>query len=89
MPTFDSQRLWPTVVAVGVLGIGGFVYAAIGYVERTSDAAFAEFMVATASPTSNADFPGEASPPAQQPQRGRTGCPVGKRELPTQLIPLR
>ena len=38
MPTFDSQRLWPAVVAVGVLGIGGFVYAAIGYVERTSDA---------------------------------------------------
>ena len=47
MPTFDSQRLWPAVVAVGVLGIGGFVYAAIGYVERTSDAAFAEFLVAT------------------------------------------
>jgi hypothetical protein len=53
MPTFVSQRLWPAVVAVGVLGIGGFVYAAIGYVERTSDAAFAEFLVATASPTSN------------------------------------
>jgi len=84
MPTFDSQRLWPTVVAVGVLGISGFIYAAIGYIERTSDAAFAEFVVATASPQS-----GETSPPAQQPQQGRTGCPVGKRELPTQLMPLR
>jgi hypothetical protein len=83
MPTFDSQRLWPAVVAVGVLGIGGFVYAAIGYVERTSDAAFAEFLVATASPTSN------PAPLAQQPQQGGTGCPVGKRKLPTQLIPLR
>lgn len=89
MPAFDSQRLWPAVVAVGVLGIGGVVYAAIGFVERTSDAAFAEFMVATASPTSNADHPGETSPPAQQSQQGRTGCPVGKRELPTQLIPAR
>ena len=89
MPTFDSQRLWPAVVAVGVLGIGGFVYAAIGYVERTSDAAFAEFMVATASPTSNPDHSGETSPPALQPQQGRPGCPAGKRELPTQLIPLR
>jgi hypothetical protein len=89
MPTFVSQRLWPAVVAVGVLGIGGFVYAAIGYVERTSDAAFAEFLVATASPTSNPDQSGETSPPAQQPQQGRTGCPAGKRELPTQLIPLR
>ena len=88
MPTFDSQRLWPAVVAVGVLGIGGFVYAAIGYVERTSDAAFAEFLVATAA-TSNPDHSGETSPPAQRSQQGRTGCPVGKRELPTQLIPLR
>jgi len=89
MPTFDRQRLWPAVVAVGVLGVSGFVYAAIGYVERTSDAAFAEFMVATASPTSNPDQSGETSLPAQRPQQGRTGCPAGKRELPTQLIPLR
>ena len=89
MSTFDSRRLWPAVVVVGLLVVGGFVYAAIGYVERTSDAAFAEFMVATASPPSPPDQFGEAIAPAQQPQHGRTGCPVGKRELPTQLIPIR
>lgn len=89
MPAIDSRRLWPTVVAVGVLVSAGFVYAAIGYVERSSDRAFAEFVVATASPISNSDHSGETSTPAQQPQQGRTGCPLGARELPTQLIPLR
>src|SRR6476620_1373139 len=63
MPTFYIPRFWPAVVAVGVLGIGGFVNAAIGYVERTSDAAFPE-LVATASPTSNPALgdPDSASP---------------------------
>ena len=90
MSTFDSRRLWPAVVAVGLLVVGGSVYAASGYVERSSDAAFARFMGATASPTSHSAQSGEASAPAQQTtQQGRTGCPVGKRELPSQLIPFR
>jgi hypothetical protein len=89
MSTFDSRRLWPAVVALGLLVVGGSVYAAIGYVERSSDAAFAKFMVATASPTSHSEQSGESLAPAQQTQQGRTGCPVGKRELPSQLIPFR
>jgi hypothetical protein len=40
----------------------------------------AEFMRAASAP---------ASAPDQPNARGKTGCPVGKRELPTQLIPLR
>lgn len=68
MPTFDSQRYWPAVVAVGVLGIGGFVYAAIGYVERTSDAAFARFFV-RGRIANLPIIPERTSPPAQQPQQ--------------------
>jgi len=66
-----------TVVALG--------FAVVGYVEWSSDKSAAEFMRATSA--SLPDRSNEASTLVQSPT-GRTGCPQGKRKLPTQLTPL-
>ena len=63
-------------VVVGLLAFVGISVAAVGYVERSSDAAFARFMSAT-----------EPSDRGHSNANGKTGCPVGKKELPTRLIP--
>ena len=73
-----------TVVG-GLLAFVGISVAAVGYVERSSDAAFAEFMSANELSVSEVDRSEEPLAPVQS-QNGRTGCPVGKKELPTQLI---
>ena len=44
------------------------------------DAAFEEFLTATTSSASDAEEPDTKS---------KSGCPIGKKELPTKLIPLR
>jgi hypothetical protein len=66
-----------TTVAVGLLTLIALAFAVSAYVSWSSDAAWNEFMK-TASAS-------ESSTPAQQ---GPTGCPVGKRKLPTQITPL-
>jgi hypothetical protein len=66
-------------VVVGLLALIGTSFAAVGYVERSSSAAFAEFMTANTSQASELDHSGA---------NGKRGCPVGKRELPTQITPL-
>ena len=88
MPLFDSRGLGPTVVVVELLAVVALVFAVVGWIERSSDAAFAEFMSANESPVSKVDHSEEPLAPVQS-QNGRTGCPVGKKELPTQLIPFR
>lgn len=63
-------------MAVELLTVVALGFAVVGYVEWSSDAAWNEFMK-TASAT-------ESSTPVQQ---GPTGCPVGKKKLPTQINP--
>jgi len=83
---FSTQFAWRgtgTIVAVELLTVVALGFAVVGYVEWSSDTAVSEFM-RTAS-ASDLDHSNESSPPVQQ---GPTGCPVGKRKLPTQVIPL-
>jgi hypothetical protein len=61
---------------VNVLDGGALAFAGVGYVERSSDDALAEFMTAAS-----------ASGPSKPVQQGPTGCSVGKKKLPTQIVP--
>jgi glucose-6-phosphate dehydrogenase assembly protein OpcA len=76
MQILDSRTA--ITVAIGLFTAVAVATAAIGYVEQSSDAALAEFIRAANEP---------ASEHAQPVAKGKTGCPVAKRELPTQLIP--
>ena len=71
-----------TTAAVGLLTAIALAFAASAYSNRSWDAAWDEFMSATSA--SDQDRPNKSSTD----QQGATGCPVGKRKLPTQLKPL-
>jgi len=74
MPLFDSPL---TAVGVALPVVVALAFVVPRYVEWSSDTALAEFMGAakvSASDHSNA--------------KGKTGCPVGKKKLPTTLSPL-
>ena len=71
-----------TTAAVGLLTAIALAFAASAYSNRSSDAAWDEFMSATSAP--DQDRPNGSSTV----QQGPTGCPAGKRKLPTQLKPL-
>ena len=76
MQLFDRRGI-VTTVGGALLTVVALTFAVPGYVEWSSDTALAEFMGAakvSASDQSNA--------------KGKTGCPVGKKELPTTLSPL-
>jgi hypothetical protein len=86
MPLFSTQFGWRgtgTTVALELLTVVALGFAVVGYVEWSSDTAVAEFM-RTAS-ASDQDHTNESSTPVRQ---GQTGCPVGKRKLPTQITPV-
>ena len=90
MPLLNSQIHWRgigTTVAVVLLTLLALAFAVVGYVEWSSNAAVAEFMSATASSASDPNHSNESPAPIQS-LKGRTGCPQGKRSLPTQLMPL-
>ena len=80
----DSRAALATVV-IGLLTIFAVAVAVDAYVESSSDAAWAEFMSAANVSASDTNNPSSA---ANQPATGSTGCPVGKRKLPTQVRPL-
>ena len=87
MPSFSTQFGWRgtgTTVVVELLTVVALGFGVVGYVEWSSDKAVAEFMSATSA---SLDHSNEASTPAQSPN-GRTGCPQGKRKLPTQSFRL-
>jgi hypothetical protein len=84
MPLFNSQGIGTTVV-VGLFAAVALAFAVVSYVEWSSDAAVAEFMTATS--VSDTDHTNEASTPVQS-DAGPSGCPVGKKKLPTQAVPL-
>jgi len=83
MKLADSGAGVATVV-VGLLTIFAVAVAVDGYVESSSDAALAEFMTANVS-ASDTNNPSSAT---NQSTTGSSGCPVGKRKLPTQVRPL-
>jgi hypothetical protein len=62
-------------------------FAVVSYVEWSSTVAVAEFMSATEASASDPNQSNE-SPASIQSLKGRTGCPQGKRPLPTELMPL-
>jgi hypothetical protein len=86
MPLFNSRGI-STAAVLGLLTVVAVVFAVVGYMEWSSHAAWAEFMSATTSSASDQDRSNESATPVQSPN-GLTGCPVGKRKPPTQLIPL-
>ena len=86
MPLFGWRGIGSAVV-VELLILLALAFAVVGYVEWSSDTAVVQFMSAATSPASDPNHSNESSTPIQ-PLKGRTGCPIGKRSLPTQLIPL-
>jgi hypothetical protein len=90
MPLFNSQIHWRgigTTVAVVLLTLLVLGFAVVSYVEWSSNAAVAEFMSATEASASDPNHSNESAAPIQS-LKGQTGCPRGRRPLPTELIPL-
>ena len=90
MPLLNSQIHWwgiGTTVAGVLLTLFALAFAVVSYVEWSSNAAIAEFMSATKSSASDPNHSNESPAPIQS-LKGRTGCPQGKRSLPTELMPL-
>jgi hypothetical protein len=91
MPLFDSQILWRgigTTVVVVLLTLLVLAFAVVSYVEwSSSTVAVAEFMSATEASASDPNHSNKSPTPIQS-LKGRTGCPQGKRPLPTELMPL-
>jgi hypothetical protein len=85
MLSSNSQIHWQefgTAVAVELLTLLAPAFAIASYVEWSSNKAVAEFISA-----SDPNRCARSSAPVQ-PDNGRTGCPKGKRVLPTQLVAL-
>ena len=83
MPLFNSQQQhdrgirWfgtAATVAAELLVLLALAFAAVRYVEWSSDAAQAEFMRSTKPPVSDPNHSGEL-PSSTQPLKGRTACP--------------
>jgi hypothetical protein len=90
MSLFISQIHWRGIgatVAVVLLTLLALAFAVVSYVEWSSKAAVAEFMTATGSSAADPNHSNESPAPIRSP-KGRTGCPQGKRSLPTELMPL-
>ena len=86
MPLSNSRAIG-TTVAVDLLIVVALAFAVVGYVEWSSDAAWSEFKSAAKLSASDTDH-SIVSSAADQSGSGPTGCPLGKRKLPTQLRPL-
>ena len=85
MLSSTSQIHWRefgTTAAVELVTVLALAFAVVSYVEWSSNKAVAEFMSASIPDQS------AGSSALVQPDNGRTGCPKGKRVLPTQLMPL-
>jgi hypothetical protein len=83
MPLSKSRAIG-TTVGVDVLILAALAFAVVGYVEWSSDSAWSEFMSTASLSASHSIQPSAAD----QSDNGPTSCPVGKRELPTQVRPL-
>jgi hypothetical protein len=94
MPLFNqiNWRGMGITVVVELLILLALAFAVVSYIEWSSNNAVAEFTRATRSSASqsSASDPNQSSDSSDRIQRhdGRTGCPKGKKPLPTQLMPL-
>jgi hypothetical protein len=94
MPLFNSHISWrgmAATVVVELLVLLALAFAVVSYVEWSSNTAVAEFMRAIEPSASDPSHSEESSARIQPPKgstEGSTGCPVGKKSLPTQLAPL-
>jgi hypothetical protein len=66
-----------TPAAAGLLAVIALAFAVSVYLNLSSDAALAKYMSVANVTAANPELSGR-----------KTGCPVGKKELPTQLRPL-
>jgi hypothetical protein len=76
MPLFKSQSRWrgiATTVVVELLILLALAFAAVRYVEWSSDAAVAEFISAAKLMASDRNHSGESSTPIQ-PRKERASC---------------
>jgi hypothetical protein len=90
MPLSKSQIHWRGIgitVVVELLTLLALALAVVSYVEWSSNATVAKFMSATESSASDPNHSNE-SPAQSLSLKDRTGCPLGKRSPPTQLMPL-
>ena len=88
MPSFNSQIDWQgtgTIVVVELLTVLALAFAIVSYVEWSSNAAVGEFKGGTESSASDPNH-SNGSPAQIQSLKDRTGCPLGKRSPPTQLM---
>ena len=91
MPLFNSQIHWRgmgSTVVVELLTLLALAFAVVGYVEWSSNAAcrgrvYERDRVMASDPNHSNESPAQI-----QSLKGRTGCPLGKRSPPTQLMPL-
>ena len=90
MPLFNSQIHWRGIgstVVIELLTLLALAVAVVSYAEWSSNATVAEFMSATESSASDPNHSNK-SPTQIQSLKGKTGCPLGKRSPPTQLMPM-
>jgi hypothetical protein len=90
MPLLNSQidrQGMGTLAVVGLFTLFAFAFAVDSYVKWPPRAVAAVSMHATASLASDPNLSDESLAHVE-PLKGQTGCPVGKRSLPTQLTPL-
>ena len=86
MSLFNSQthlRGTGTTLVIELFTLLVLAFAVVTYVKWSSNASVAKFMSATDSSASD-----PKSPAQTQSLTGQTGCPLGKRSPPTQLMPL-
>jgi hypothetical protein len=90
MPLLNSQihrQGMGTMAVVGLFTLFALAFAVDSYVKWPPNAVAAVHMNATASWASDPNH-SNASLAQVEPHKGQTGCPVGKKSLPTQLMPL-
>ena len=83
MPVFSSKN-WLGIAAASVaevLVVAVLAFAVVAYVEWSSDANLAHFMNRTTEAAAATSAP-------VLPPKGQTGCPQGKKQLPSTLSPL-
>ncbi|KRR18929.1 hypothetical protein CQ14_18730 [Bradyrhizobium lablabi] len=89
MPLLNSQIRWQgmaATVVVDLLILLTLAFAVVSYVEWSSNTVVAEFMRTAEQSASDPNHSRESS--ARPQSQGPTGCPVGRKALPTQLAPL-
>jgi hypothetical protein len=83
MPATSAQQPG-TAVAIWLLALIALAFAIAGYLNSSTNAAWDEFL--TTATVTDLDHPAESLPSVQS--NGRTGCPVGKKQLPTHVTTL-